>query len=56
MPRFQAKAVPYVQPRDMSDLQEAALERRRPGDLCLLLIDQVDEALAHLTRRCQTAT
>ncbi len=28
-----------------------ALSRLRPGDLCLVLVDQVDEALAHLTTR-----
>ncbi len=30
---------------------DTALERLRPGDLCLVLIDQVDEALAHLKQR-----
>ncbi len=30
---------------------DAALERLQPGDLSLILIDQVDEALAHLARR-----
>ena len=28
-----------------------ALERLTPGDLCLILVDQVEEALAHLERR-----
>lgn len=28
-----------------------ALERLQPGDLCLVLIDQVEEALAHIARR-----
>ncbi len=28
-----------------------ALERLRPGDLCLVLVDQVEEALAHLKQR-----
>ena len=28
-----------------------ALARLRPGDLCLVLVDQVDEALAHLAQR-----
>ena len=28
-----------------------ALGKLKPGDLCLILIDQVDEALAHLARR-----
>jgi cyanophycin synthetase len=32
-----------------------ALERLRPGDLCLVLVDQVEEALAHLQRRCNEA-
>ena len=30
---------------------DLALERLQPGDLCLILIDQVEEALAHITRR-----
>ena len=30
---------------------DAALGRLRPGDLCLVLVDQVEEALAHLARR-----
>lgn len=30
---------------------DTALERLRPGDLCLVLIDQVEEALAHIARR-----
>jgi cyanophycin synthetase len=30
---------------------DTALERLRPGDLCLILIDQVEEALAHIQRR-----
>ncbi|HYW58756.1 MAG TPA: cyanophycin synthetase [Polaromonas sp.] len=30
---------------------DTALERLRPGDLCLILIDQVEEALAHLAER-----
>jgi cyanophycin synthetase len=34
---------------------DAALERLAPGDLCLVLIDQVDEALAHLQQRCAAA-
>jgi len=32
---------------------DLALERLTPGDLCLVLIDQVEEALAHLTQRVQ---
>ena len=32
-----------------------ALERLQPGDLCLVLVDQVEEALAHLRRRCGEA-
>ena len=28
-----------------------ALNRLQPGDLCLVLVDQVDEALAHLSKR-----
>ncbi len=30
-----------------------ALDRLRPGDLCLVLIDQVEEALAHLAKRVE---
>ncbi|QEA13358.1 cyanophycin synthetase [Comamonas flocculans] len=30
-----------------------ALARLRPGDLCLVLVDQVQESLAHLQQRCQ---
>lgn len=32
---------------------DTALERLQPGDLCLVLVDQVEEALAHLARRVQ---
>lgn len=31
---------------------DRALEQLRPGDLCLILIDQVEEALAHIAQRC----
>jgi cyanophycin synthetase len=30
---------------------DTALARLRPGDLCLVLIDRIDEALAHIARR-----
>ena len=30
---------------------DLALERLQPGDLCLILIDQVEEALAHIAQR-----
>ncbi|MDB5733131.1 MAG: cyanophycin synthetase, partial [Variovorax sp.] len=30
---------------------DTALDRLRPGDLSLILVDQVEEALAHLARR-----
>ncbi|MFZ5510329.1 MAG: glutamate ligase domain-containing protein, partial [Pseudomonadota bacterium] len=30
---------------------DTALARLTPGDLCLILIDQVEEALAHITQR-----
>ena len=33
-----------------------ALQRLAPGDLCLILIDQVEEALAHIQRRAQAAS
>ena len=32
---------------------DKALARLEPGDLCLILVDQVEEALAHLARRIQ---
>ncbi|AKJ30320.1 cyanophycin synthetase [Caldimonas brevitalea] len=32
---------------------DAALARLAPGDLCLILIDQIDEALAHIAQRCR---
>lgn len=34
---------------------DRALERLQPGDLCLVLVDQVEEALAHLARRVADA-
>ncbi|GAB3772853.1 cyanophycin synthetase [Ramlibacter monticola] len=34
---------------------DAALARLGPGDLCLVLVDQVEEALAHLARRVADA-
>lgn len=30
---------------------DTALARLQPGDLCLILIDEVDAALEHITRR-----
>jgi cyanophycin synthetase len=30
---------------------DAALDRLQPGDLCLVLVDQVEEALAHLRQK-----
>ena len=32
---------------------DTALKRLNPGDLCLVLVDQVEEALAHLAKRAQ---
>lgn len=34
---------------------DQALDALQPGDLCLVLVDQVDEALAHLARRVAEA-
>ena len=34
---------------------DTALERLQPGDLCLVLVDQVEEALAHLAARVKAA-
>ena len=31
---------------------DTALARLAPGDLCLILVDQVEEALAHIQSRC----
>ena len=30
---------------------DEALKRLAPGDLCLILVDQVEEALAHIAKR-----
>jgi len=30
---------------------DRAMDRLQKGDLCLILIDQVDEALAHITHK-----
>jgi cyanophycin synthetase len=30
---------------------DTALARLQPGDLCLVLVDQVEQALAHLAQR-----
>ena len=35
---------------------DTALERLAPGDLCLILVDQVEEALAHLAQRIAQAS
>ena len=35
---------------------DTALERLRPGDLCLVLVDQVEASLAHLAQRCAVAS
>ncbi len=32
---------------------DTALARLQPGDLCLVLVDQVEAALAHLAKRCE---
>ncbi|MCW5655719.1 cyanophycin synthetase [Hydrogenophaga sp.] len=34
---------------------DTALQRLQPGDLCLILVDQVEEALAHLAQRIREA-
>ena len=34
---------------------DEAMDRLKSGDLCLILIDQVDEALAHIMRRVNTS-
>ncbi|MDO9157809.1 MAG: cyanophycin synthetase, partial [Burkholderiaceae bacterium] len=34
---------------------DTALARLQPGDLCLILIDQVEESLAHIAQRCASA-
>jgi cyanophycin synthetase len=35
---------------------DTALHRLSPGDLCLILVDQVEEALAHLAKRVAEST
>ena len=35
---------------------DSALERLKPGELCLLLIDQIEEALEHITKRVAGAS
>ena len=35
---------------------DQALARLAPGDLCLVLVDQVEEAVAHLQARCREAS
>lgn len=35
---------------------DTALERLQPGDLCLILVDQVEEALAHIEQRVREAS
>ena len=35
---------------------DTALGKLQPGDLCLILIDQVDEALAHINKRISEAS
>jgi cyanophycin synthetase len=35
---------------------DTALARLQPGDLCLVLIDQVEEALRYLRERCDPAS
>ncbi len=37
------------------DAIDHAMDRLQPGDLCLILIDQVEEALAHIQRRVAAA-
>jgi cyanophycin synthetase len=34
---------------------DTALGRLQPGDLCLILIEHVEEALAHITQRIKEA-
>jgi cyanophycin synthetase len=34
---------------------DSALARLSPGDLCLILIDQVEEALAYITEKVKTS-
>ncbi|PKO89452.1 MAG: cyanophycin synthetase [Betaproteobacteria bacterium HGW-Betaproteobacteria-12] len=47
-----AKRVQHVEAIDGEFIAiDAALQRLQSGDLCLILIDQVEEALAHIARR-----
>ena len=52
----QAKRASYItEIRGEFAAIDAALERLEPGDLCLILVDQVEQALAHLARRVTEA-
>ena len=44
--------IPYAR---LQRFMTVAMERLQKGDLCLILIDQVDEALAHITQRVNSA-
>ncbi len=48
-----AKAVEEIRGEFLAT--DAALARLAPGDLCLILVDQVDEALAHIAKRVAEA-
>ena len=49
-----AKRVQHVEAIDGEFVAiDAALKRLQPGDLCLILIDQVEEALAHIAKRIE---
>ena len=36
---------------DLLPAIDTALQKLNPGDLCLILVDQVEEALAHIGKR-----
>jgi cyanophycin synthetase len=48
-----AKAIAEVRGEFLAT--DTALARLQPGDLCLILVDQVDAALAHIAQRVATA-
>ena len=47
----QAHAIAVLTEWDEFKAIDLALERLQPGDLCLILIDQVEEALEHIAKR-----
>ena len=49
------KSIMSTTPAAVAAAIATALARLEPGDLCLILIDQVQEALAHIAQRVAEA-